>query len=212
LFGTLNTEFLPGLPGHLVRGVPATPPRLSLPELDAAIGGYIPGTYHARDHSETGTPPLTAWLASGWLPRMPESLEDLDLLLVMVARPRTVHRDGIHFQGLRYLDPTLAGYVGEPVTIRYDPRDIAEIRVFYRNQFLCRAISPEHAGETITLKDIQAARSAHRRALRGQISERVARVADFLPAPTSDPTPPQGPAPAQRKTAPPLRTYLEDTR
>ena len=105
--------------------------------------------------------PLTAWIDDGWLLRMPASLEDLDLLLVMVAKPRTVHRDGIHFQGLRYLAPTLAAYVREPVTIRYDPRDIAEIRVFHRNRFLCRAISPEHAAETITLKDIQAARAAH---------------------------------------------------
>jgi hypothetical protein len=65
---------------------------------------------------------------------MPGSLDDLDLLLVMVAKPRMVHRDGIHFQGLRYLAPALAAYIREPVTIRYDPRDITEIRVFHRNR------------------------------------------------------------------------------
>ncbi|MGV9748239.1 Mu transposase C-terminal domain-containing protein [Rhodococcus zopfii] len=53
---------------------------------------------------------------------MPDSLEHLDLLLVTVAAPRVVHRDGIHFQGLRYLHTTLAAYVRESVTIRYDPR------------------------------------------------------------------------------------------
>src|SRR5947208_721377 len=62
------------------------------------------------------------------------------------------------FQGLRYQHPTMAGYVGDAVTIRYDPRDLSEIRVFYRNEFLCRAVSEEHAGEAVTLKDIQAAR------------------------------------------------------
>jgi transposase InsO family protein len=41
LFGTLNTELLPELPGHLVNGKPATPPRLSLAELDAAIAAYL---------------------------------------------------------------------------------------------------------------------------------------------------------------------------
>jgi putative transposase len=97
------------------------------------------------------------------------------------------------------------------VTIRYDPRDITEIRVFHHNRFLCRAISPDHAGQTISLKDIQVARAAHRRALRGQINERIARITDFLPAPTRDQAPPP-PAPAQRRTAPRLRTYLEDTR
>jgi putative transposase len=212
LFGTLNTELLPELPGHLAGGRPVTPPRLSLPELDAAVGGYITGTYHVRPHRETGTPPVAAWAGDGWLPRMPASLDELDLLLVMVATPRTVHRDGIHFQGLRYLAPTLAAYAREPVTIRYDPRDITEIRVFHRNRFLCRAISPEHAGETITLKDLQAARAAHRRALRGQISQRLTAITDYLPGHAQGQAPPAAaaaprPAPGSR-----LRTYREDTR
>ena len=49
---------------------------------------------------------------------MPESLETLDELLVMVAKPRVVRRDGVHFQGLRLMSPTLAPYVGETVTVR----------------------------------------------------------------------------------------------
>ena len=52
---------------------------------------------------------------------MPESLEQLDLLLMQEVRARKVRRDGIHFQGLRYLSLILAAYVGEDVTIRYDP-------------------------------------------------------------------------------------------
>lgn len=162
LFGTLNSELLRELPGHIVKGKPATPPKLTLADLDSAIGDYIGNTYNVRVHSQTGDTPLNLWRGDGWLPRMPESLEDLDLLLVMVAKPRTVRRDGIHFQGLRYIDPTLAAYVGEPVTIRFDPRDLSELRVFHRTRFLCRVISPEHAGQTVTLKDIQTARAAYR--------------------------------------------------
>jgi predicted DNA-binding WGR domain protein len=82
---------------------------------------------------------------------MPDSLDDLDLLLMTVAKARAVQRDGIHFQGLRYVDTTLAAYVGESVTIRFDPRDVSEIRVFHRNRFLCRAVSPEYADRTVTL-------------------------------------------------------------
>lgn len=134
LFGTITTELLPELPGHIVRGKPASPPRLTLSELDAAVGAWTTGTYHLRAHSETRVPPQQAWLADGWLPRLPDSLEALDLLLVMVAKPRTVRRDGIRFEGLSYLDPTLASYVGKPVTIRYDPRDLTQIRVFYRDR------------------------------------------------------------------------------
>jgi putative transposase len=51
-----------------------------------------------------------------------------------------VRPDGIHFQGLRYLDLTLAAYVGECVIIRYDPRDMAAIRIFHAHRFLCRAM------------------------------------------------------------------------
>jgi putative transposase len=210
LFGTLNTECLADLPGYLSQGKPVTPPRLSLPELDATIGDYFLGTYNHRLHRETGMSPSKAWLGQGWLPRMPESLEALDLLLVMVAQSRVVRRDGVHFQGLRYLDPTLAAYVGEPVTIRYDPRDIAEIRVFHRNRFVCRAINPEHAGRTVTLKDIQTARARHRRALRNTINERRAKVADFLPDQAQSNPPPTKGAATKRSTAPTLYTYLED--
>lgn len=213
--GSVTTGLLPELPGHLVRGHPPATPRLTLPQLDVALGRWITGTYHQRPHSETGIPPQQAWLADGWLPRTPDSLEALDLLLVMVAKPRVIHRDGIHFQGLRYLDPTMAAYVREPVTIRYDPRDLGEIRVFHHNQFLCRAISPEHAGQPITLKDIQAARTAHRRALRGQLDKRRATVAEYLPRHPSDPevpavSPQRATTARPAKSTPRLRAYLED--
>ncbi len=46
---------------------------------------------------------------------MPESLEQLDLLLLTVPKARRVHPDGIRFTGLRYIDPLLAAYVGEEV-------------------------------------------------------------------------------------------------
>jgi Mu transposase, C-terminal len=47
----------------------------------------------------------------------------------------------------RYVSPVLAAYVGETVTIRYDPRDAAEVRVYDGDEFLCRAIAPELAGD-----------------------------------------------------------------
>ena len=210
LFGTLNTELLPELPGHLVNGQPASAPKLSLAELDRAITSYITHTYHARVHREIDQTPLDAWGGKGFLPRLPETLEELDLLLVMHAKPRMVQRDGIHFQGLRYTNSTLAGYVGDTVTIRYDPRDVSEIRVFYRNQFLCRAVSEDHAGEIVTLKDIQAARRLHRRALRSSIGEYMARVADFLTAQSPQPQAEQPASPLPKQRRPSLRLYQED--
>ncbi|MGE8131556.1 Mu transposase C-terminal domain-containing protein [Methylobacterium sp. NPDC080182] len=212
LFGTLNTELLPELPGHLQNGKPSSTPCLSLTELDAAIGAFIVGNYNIRVHGEIGVAPVAAWRGTGWLPRLPDSLDALDGLLIMVAKPRVVRRDGIRFEGLRYFDPTLAAYVGEAVTVRYDPRDLGEIRVFHRNGFLCRAVSPERAGSRITLKDVQAARLAHRRRLRGIIRGKRACVRDLLPP---APVPAAAPAtpPLRQPIAPRhprLRTYAED--
>lgn len=218
LFGTITTELLPGLPGHLAPGHAraATPPGLSLAQLDERVGRFVVDEYNRRVHSETKAIPVERWTAGGWLPRMLESLEQLDLLLLMVARPRVVHRDGIRFEGQRYLDLTLAAYVGEPVTIRYDPRDLAEIRVYHRDAFLCRAVSPELAGQTITLKDLQAARTARRRALRSQLTDRRDRADQLLPRVPypelelveSPPAPaPSIPAPTPRRR---LRLYRED--
>ena len=97
---------------------------------------------------------------------MPESLEQLDLLLLTVARTRRVQQDGIRFMGMRYIDPTLAAYVGEEVMLRYDPRDVAEVRVFHQGRFLCRAVCQELAGETVPLREIVSARNRRRRELR----------------------------------------------
>ena len=101
-------------------------------------------------------------------------------MLLTVAKPRRVHPDGIHFQGFRYLDTTLAAYIGEDVVIRYDPRDMAELRVYFGDSFLCRAINPELAGETIGLKDIIRARNQRRRELRTTLAEREATVDALL--------------------------------
>lgn len=207
IFGSINTELLAELPGYLTKGQRRPEPVLTLSELDTAIGAFIAEDYHQRTHQEINTSPQQAWLDTGWLPRLPDSIDDLNLLLLSVAKPRIVHRDGIRFQGLRYVSPLLAAYVKEPVVIRYDPRDISEIRVFHKGAHICKAIDPDHASATVSLKDIQAARTARRRELRGQINERVAVVAQYQD-PATPVQPPAPPTPEKKK--PKLRTYVED--
>jgi putative transposase len=107
---------------------------------------------------------------------MPESLEKLDLLLLTIKDTRRIQRDGIKFQGLRYTDLLLANYIGEDISIRYDPRDLTEIRVYHQSKFLCRAICPDLSTETFTLKEIKAARNQRRRQLKQQINDRVSIV------------------------------------
>lgn len=131
-----NAGYAPagGSGGSTVQGEPA----LALPDLDRRFHEFLLTVYHRREHGETKAAPQERWVAGGFLPRLPDSLEQLDLLLLTVAKARRVHPDGIRFQGLRYIDPTLAAYVGEDVLSRYDPRDLAEIRVFHQDRFLCR--------------------------------------------------------------------------
>ena len=153
-FGTVTSELLPHLPGHIPHGThgqPVTPPALTVAQLDGILERFVVEGYHARPHSETGQPPVTRWLGNGGLPRLPAHPEDLDLLLLTAATGRKVQRDGIRFASTRYVSPVLAAYFGETVTIRYDPRDAAERRVDHQNQYLCRAIAPELAADTVTL-------------------------------------------------------------
>lgn len=181
-FRTINQMLLCGLPGYTPAGDPDDKTLLTLPAFEARLQKFILDEYHQRPHGETGVPPQTRWAAGGFLPRLPESLEQLDLLLLTVPKSRKVRQDGIHFQSLCYLDLTLAAFVGEQVIIRYDPLDMAEIRVFHRDKFLCRAICHELAGETIALREIIKARNHRRRALRQTIEERARVVESLLEA------------------------------
>jgi putative transposase len=153
---------------------------LTMGELEQRFRTWLLSEYHRRVQKGQRKGPQERWEEGGFLPRMPESLEQLDLLLVQIARKRRVQQSGIAFEGYEYIDPTLAAYVGEEVQIRYDPLDLAEIRVFFEDRFVCRAICPELSGQTVSLKEIVAARQAQRRQLRGEIVEREALVKRYV--------------------------------
>lgn len=216
-FATVNEMFLCELDGYApgggaIRGKPT----LTLAEFDAKLRTFFLEGYHRRECAETKTPPTERWEANGFLPRMPESLEQLDLLLIQVAKARQVRVDGIHFQGLRYISTTLAAYVGETVTLRFDPRDMGEIRVFHEDRFLCGAVCAELAGATVPLREILRARNRRRRELRGILRDRQSAVDTLLelkrgeiakkenapPAPAEQPT--------TRQSAPSLKRYRNE--
>ncbi len=177
----MNQLLLARLPGYAPAGFATqVTPVLDLQGFTRAFEHFVLHEYHQTPHSATSIPPQARWSANGFLPQMPVSLEQLDLLLLTVAKSRRVHQDGLRFQSLRYIDPTLAAYVGEDVIIRYDPRDMAEIRVYYQERFLCRAVCQELAGETVSLKDIIRARRQRTRELHQQLAVRQSLVDQLL--------------------------------
>ena len=212
-FRSLGQVHLCTLPGYAPAGHSAKA-ALTLADLGREIETYLVRDYHTKPHSATGLAPQARWDAGGFLPRMPESLHQLDLLLLSVAKLRRVRQDGIHFMGFRYIAPALAAYVGEDVVLRYDPRDMAELRVFLDDKFLGRAICQELAGETVPLREIVRARKNRRHELRQLIEDRR-RAADAFAEPRRlskreqivIPSPPPGPI---SKPATGLKRYADD--
>jgi len=216
-FSTVNEMFLCELNGYApAGGAMRGKPTLTLAEFDTRFRAFLLDVYHRRECAETKVPPAERWEANGFLPRMPESLEQLDLLLIQVAKARQVRVDGIHFQSLRYISTTLASYVGETVTLRFDPRDMAEIRVFYNDRFLCRAVCAELAGATVPLREILRARNRRRRELRGVLRDRQAAVDTLLQmkrgeiTEKKDAPPEAGDKPTTEPSTPPLKRYRNE--
>lgn len=212
-FRTVEQLFLTRQPGYAPDGhLRAARAAMDLSTLDDRFREFLTEGYHRRPHGATGQTPIERWSAGGFLSQFPESLDVLDELLLTVARPRKVHRDGIRFQALRYIDPVLAAYVGEDVTVRYDPRDLAEVRIYHEGGFLCRAICQELAGETVSLRDITAARRRRKRELKDTLAKRRSLLDVILekPAlPAAPPVPAKSVEPEEEETGsrPTLKRY-----
>jgi len=210
LFETVNCMFLSTQAGYIGPGGVAAGSLVDLQELHRRFYEILDG-YHGRDHSETGQAPRERWVAQGFIPRMAESLEQFDLLLLTVAKSRRVQRDGISFQSMRYVDPVLAAYVGETVTVRYDPRDLGEIRLFHTGQFLCRAICPELAGEIVSSREIIRARGQRLKGLRQDLADRNQAVKTLMALRGGEPVVPAPVAPEPpAKPVPLLKRYAND--
>lgn len=183
-FGTVNQLLLERLPGFIPiekRGKRGEKKgELTLGEFERIFGDWLLDEYHRREHSEVKKAPQQAWEEGGFVPRLPERLEELDLLLLAVEGSRKVQQDGISFRGQRYQAPTLAGYVKEEVSLRYDPRDMAEVRVYHQGVFVCRAICEELSGEVISLKELVKARKESHRLVKERLSEREEIVERYL--------------------------------
>src|SRR6266571_1815420 len=103
-FRSVDQLFLQDVPGYAPKGYGEAEATLTLPDFEQRFRAWLLSDYHHRVHSETACLPKDRWEKGGFVPRMPASLEQLDLLLLTVAKTRRVQQDGIHFHNHRYLD------------------------------------------------------------------------------------------------------------
>lgn len=211
-FRSVDQLFLQEVPGYSPKGYPDAEAVLTLPAFEQRFRTWLLSDFHRRRHSETGDQPKERWEKGGFVPRMPQSLESLDLLLLTVAKTRKVQQDGIHFQNHRYMDSTLASFVKEEVVIRYDPADMGEVHVFYQDHFLCRAVCAELSDRKVTLKEIEKARTERRKQVRAELSTREALVNRYVEIHHAPPPAPKTvvaePAPVEAR--PKLKRYIND--
>lgn len=170
---TLNEQLWCELPGYVGPSVQDRPekvtPSLTLSEIERFLVAYFLTVYHQRIHETTGETPAVRWQKNDFVPHMPISLRQLDLLLTM-TQSRKVLRDGLHLNGLIYWANELGGLIEEKVLIRFDPQNVAYAVVYHKNRYLCTASVPELSGVKISLKEWHTLQAQQRQTARATIS------------------------------------------
>lgn len=166
-FGTFNTELFSTLPGYTGSNVQERPEEaekeacLTLRELEQLLVRYIVDKHNQSIDARMGDQTrFQRWEAG--LIAVPSLIgeRELDICLMKQTR-RTIYRGGyLQFENLTYRGEYLAGYAGESVVLRYDPRDITTILV-YRSEggkevFLARAYAQDLETEQLALDEAKA--------------------------------------------------------
>jgi putative transposase len=114
-------------------------PQTLAPKFHKYFHDFVMDHYHMQPSQQGTESPLERWLAGDRQQRFPEDVTQLDALLITLAKEARVHKNGIHFRGKRYFHPNLLEHIGEMLMIRYDPRDLSEIRLYQHNTLICCA-------------------------------------------------------------------------
>jgi len=165
-FGTFNQELFSTMPGYTGSAVSQRSKRaereacLTLLQLERLVVRYIVDRYQGLDARMGGQTRIGRW-ETGRIAQLPLLGErELDLCLMRQER-RRVYRSGyVQFANLSYQGEHLAGYAGEEVVLRYNPRDITTILVYqqqgHQEVFLTRAHAVGLETESLSLAEAQA--------------------------------------------------------
>ena len=163
----MSTELFATLPGYTGSNVQERPKEaekeacITLRELEKLLVRFIVDKYNQSIDARLGDQTrFQRWEAG--LMSIPNliSERDLDICLMKQTR-RTIYRNGyLQFENLTYLGENLAGYAGESVVLRYDPRDITKILVYRierdKEVFLARAYAQDLQTEELSLDEAKA--------------------------------------------------------
>jgi putative transposase len=153
---------------------------LDIEELNKRFRHWLITDYLVRKNDETGEPPLDRWKAGITVPRMPESKESLDLMLMHVGRERKVRRDGIRFMAFTYFDLEVSKYVTERVSVRFDPSDMSQIYLYADGKFAFTAFCKELEGKEVSLREIIRERAIRKKAVKDAVTERQQLADQYL--------------------------------
>jgi putative transposase len=166
-FGTLNREFFSSLPGYVGSNAVARSPvaereaSLTLVQLEKLLVRYIVDRYNQGLDARMGDQTRIGRWEAGLTVQLP-LLSDRELDICLMRRERRrVYRGGyLQFANLSYQGEHLAGYGGEEVMIRYNPRDITTVLVYQQDgkseRFVARANAVGLETETMSYREAQA--------------------------------------------------------
>lgn len=154
---------------------------VNLSVLESEFHEWLMTEYHQKKHKGIKTAPMVKWADGKCLPRLPESLDALDLMLHKVGRPRKMWPEGIRFKNRRYSHLLLTQAHGEEFTIRFDPRDLSSIWVYEQEgKFLCKAVDADLVGSEQKLSDVMARNARTKRELKTKIKKKKATANEFV--------------------------------
>ncbi|MBD2254155.1 Mu transposase C-terminal domain-containing protein [Nostoc parmelioides] len=166
-FGTFNTDLFSTLPGYTGSNVQERPQQaekeacITLRELERLLVRYIVDKYNQSIDARLGDQTrYQRWEAGLIVEPNLISEEELRICLMKQTR-RSIYRGGyVQFENLSYRGEHLAGYAGENVVLRYDPKDITTLLVYRqkgnKEEFLARAYAQDLETEELSLDEAKA--------------------------------------------------------
>jgi putative transposase len=127
-FQFVQSDFLPELAHAAVT---------TLPQLNESLLAWIEVVYHRKLHRETGQAPLERFRQDSTPSTRPADPQELRAAFRHREKRQVTKTATVSFRGNRYRVPAFLR--GQTIELRYDPFDLAQIEVYFRDTFIAMA-------------------------------------------------------------------------